>query len=294
MPVFAGAPWLPKFGGGTGELKYAEWKEQMLGLLGAAQYTEAQQISIIMGTLVGDARREVSVLEAGERDRPIKIFQFLDTLYGDQVAFPVLRAHFFSCRQRLDEPLRSFILRLKELSCRLRARDPEEAPSDGQLRDQLLLGMGDGNLRQALKTYVRRNPDETFAAVCGEALLLEGEQQGSEPVGVVSRTQGECCSAKSYPPREDWKQTLKQELLSEVKEQMKEWTQELLRELKPMVNPPVAQPPRTINPPVSRPQAQPYSDRWDPEGRPICRQCKEVGHYARNCRNVARNRFDLN
>lgn len=284
MPVFAGAPWLPKFSGEKGESKYIEWKEQMLGLLGAAQYTEAQQINIIMGALSGEARREVSVLEAGERDRPVKIFQFLDNLYGDQVAVSVLRAHFFGCRQRSDEPLRAFVLRLKELSCRLRARDPAEVPSDGQLRDQLLLGMGEGSLRQALKTYVRRNPEETFTAVCEEALLLDGEQRSSELSGVVRHSQGECCSAKSHPPSEDWKQALKQELLSEVKEQMKELTQDLLRGLKPMVNTQTQPDPQSVSPPVSRRRVQPDLDRWDPEGRPICRQCKEVGHYARNCR----------
>ncbi|KAL6460732.1 hypothetical protein MHYP_G00306980 [Metynnis hypsauchen] len=204
MPVFAGAPWLPKFSGDRGDLKYAEWKEQMLGLLGAAQYTDAQQASIIMGTLVGDAKREVNVLEAGDRDRVGKIFRFLDALYGDQVALPVLRSRFFSCRQRPEESLRSFMLRLKELSCRLRTRDPDEAPSDGQLRDQLLLGMGNGSLRQALKTYVRRNPDEPFAAVCEEAMLMEGEQQGLDPAGVVSHTQAP--EAAPYFSQGVWKQ----------------------------------------------------------------------------------------
>ncbi|KAL7852896.1 hypothetical protein SRHO_G00186810 [Serrasalmus rhombeus] len=287
MPVFAGAPWLPKFSGDRGDLKYAEWKEQMLGLLGAAQYTDAQQASIIMGTLVGDAKREVNVLEAGDRDRAVKIFRFLDTLYGDQVALPVLRSRFFSCRQRPEESLRSFMLRLKELSCRLQARDPDEAPSDGQLRDQLLLGMGNGSLRQALKTYVRRNPDEPFAAVCEEAMLMEGEQQGLDPVGVVSYTQGGCCSAKSYSMRDDWKQTLEQEILSEMKEQMKGWTQELLKELQPVVYPPAPQLPPVANPIASRQRVRPCLDRWDPEGRPICRQCNQAGHFARNCRDIA-------
>ncbi|XP_049897830.1 uncharacterized protein LOC126388653 [Epinephelus moara] len=66
---------------------------------------------------------------------------------------------------------------------RLRRHDPDDAPSDASLRDQLLLGLREGPLRQALKVYARRNPDETFAALRQEALTLDtetGNQQSEE------------------------------------------------------------------------------------------------------------------
>ncbi|KAK7907262.1 hypothetical protein WMY93_015874 [Mugilogobius chulae] len=51
------------------------------------------------------------------------------------------------------------------LSCRLKKCDRENSPSDSALRDQLLLGLRDGPLAQALKVHARRNPDQDFAAL---------------------------------------------------------------------------------------------------------------------------------
>ncbi|XP_074532106.1 uncharacterized protein LOC141795198 [Halichoeres trimaculatus] len=64
---------------------------------------------------------------------------------------------------------------------KLRRHSPDDAPSDALLRDQLLLGLREGPLAQALKVYARRNPDETFATIRQEALLLEAEHGNQEP-----------------------------------------------------------------------------------------------------------------
>ena len=45
MPVYPGAPWLPKFKGPGGDLRYGEWKAQIKGLLGSQELTEAKKIS---------------------------------------------------------------------------------------------------------------------------------------------------------------------------------------------------------------------------------------------------------
>lgn len=104
-----------------------------------------------------------------------KSFLFLDSLYGDLVPTPVLRSQFFSCTQNPSETVSSFILRLRELYCRLRKHDPDNVPSDEALRDQLLLGLREGPVSQALKVYVRRNPNQDFTAIRQEALLLDSE-----------------------------------------------------------------------------------------------------------------------
>lgn len=112
MLVYPGAPCLPEFKGPGDDLKYSDWKEQIQGLLGTQELTEARKVDIVIGPLAGEAKRQVSVLDSDERDHTGKIFLYLDTLYGDRTPTPVLRSQFFSCVQRQDETVPSYILRL--------------------------------------------------------------------------------------------------------------------------------------------------------------------------------------
>ncbi|KAK0147898.1 Paraneoplastic antigen-like protein 5 [Merluccius polli] len=203
MPVYPGAPWLPKFKGPGDDLKYCDWKEQITGLLGAQELTELKKVDILLGALAGEAKRQVSVLEEGENDQVRKMFFYLDSLYGDRTPVSVLRSQFFSCTQRPSETVPTFILRLRELYYRLRRHDPDNSPSDAALGDQLLPGSG----------------LEDFAAIRQEALLLDTEYGNTQTEG------------------SDWKETLKQEIMEDVKAQMRGLTQELMREIKPLLQP---------------------------------------------------------
>ena len=181
MPVYPGAPWLPKFDGQGGEEKYREWKEQIKGLLSTQDMNEARKVAVLVKTLTGEAKRQISVLDAGERDTVAKILKYLDGLYKESVPLSVVRSQFFGCTQRPDESVGSFILRLRELFCRLRRDDPDAAPSDIVLRDQLLMGLAEGSLSQALRIYARRHPDEGFAALRDEAMQLATEHNVRTP-----------------------------------------------------------------------------------------------------------------
>lgn len=119
MPVYPGAPGLLKYKVPNQDVQYQDWKEQMRGLLGLQDLPEVRKVAIVLGALAGEAKRQVSVLETSERDQVQNIFSFLDSLYGDRVPTPVLRSQFFSCTQNLSETVSSFILRLRELYCRL-------------------------------------------------------------------------------------------------------------------------------------------------------------------------------
>lgn len=92
--------------------------------MGTQELTEARKL----GALAREAKRQMSVLEEGERDQTCKVFLYLDSLYGDRIPTPVLRSQFFSCVQRLDETVPSYILRLQELHRRLQQHDPDSAP----------------------------------------------------------------------------------------------------------------------------------------------------------------------
>lgn len=167
MPVYPGAPWVPKYKGCDVYLGYRDWKEQIQGLLNTQEITEARKIDILLGALGGEAKRQVSVLEGAERDQIHKIFTYLDWLYGENTSTAVLRSQFFGCIQKPDESVKSFKLRLRELDCRLRQRSPDDAPSEGILQEQMLLGLREGHLSQALKAYVRRNPEEFCCSTSG-------------------------------------------------------------------------------------------------------------------------------
>lgn len=282
MPVYPGAPWLPKFSGLKSDIKYGDWKEQMFGLLNAQDLTELRKVGLLMGALAGEAKLQASVLDTGERDTSVKLFAFLDSLYGDNTPIAVVRSKFFSCVQKPDESLTSFALRLRELHCRLRRHNPDDAPSESALKDQMLLGLSEGPLSQTMRTYARRNPELDFAAIYSEALLLEEEQQGQRGIDATcSATFGE--SRQHSTPISNWKETLKQEILTEVKDQMKGLTHEIMSEIKPLLHYSERKYTPRHHGPTTRPRVRIQGNEWTRDGRPICRQCRQVGHMARSC-----------
>ncbi|KAK7938602.1 hypothetical protein WMY93_001928 [Mugilogobius chulae] len=146
----------------------------------------------------------------------------------------------------------------------LQRQDRENPPSESALRDQLLLGLRDGPLAQALRVYARRNPELDFADLREEAMLLESE---------YGRAQQEVtCAAinKQYnSPRPlqdpDWKEQLKREIMDDVKLQMKGLSQDIVAELKPLLQSTSPQP-RSPNPSWNRPYTpRSYNDRDEQE-----------------------------
>ena len=289
MPVYPGAPWMPTFDGTEGENKYEEWKEQIEGLLSTQDVNAARKVSILLKTLTGEARRQVSVLEADERDTVDKILKYLDGLYKETVPVSKIRAQFYSCTQRPEENVNSYILRLRELFCRLRRGDTA-APSDAVLREQFLMGLSEGPLSQELRVYARRYPDQDFNALREEALLLNTEYGGMKAAEITCHAVNPTFIPK-LSQTSDWKRELQQEMMDNVKELMLGFFKELMNEIQPLLQAAVAAVcPRSPPPPEQR-YAQPRrryvpqnGNEWDVEGRPICRQCKQPGHIARFCR----------
>ena len=231
-------------------------------------------------------------MEEAERDQATKIFQYLDSLYGDKTPAPVLRSQFFSCKQQAGENVSSFILRLRELCCGLRRHDPDTAPSDAVLRDQLLLGLREGPLAQALRVYAQRNPGDDFAALRQEALLLDEEHGGMQTEVTCHAVNPTHVSRQTQEA--DWKEALRKEIMDDVKAQMQGLTTELLKEIKPLLQPAMA---HTPPPPTARPERRytaPHRNERDEQGRPICRQCKRAGHIARFCRATTASQPALN
>lgn len=291
MPIYPGAPWVPKFGGPDSELKYGEWKEQLQGLLQYAGPVEQRKVSILLGALTGVAKRQVQVLTEDDRDTAEKIFTALDDLYTEKIPAALIRSQFFRCQQAPDEPLQSYILRLRELHSRLRVHDPDEAPTDDHLKEQFLIGLEEGPVLQTLRRHVRQHPDLTFNGLAQEAEQLEEDQRGHRRTEVTCTAVGGNTHYKSRSHDTDWRRELKQELLTELKEQLKDWKQELIRELRPRSPP---QRPTAQHQQERMYASRPPSNTWDVDGKPICRHCKEAGHIARFCRNRTRTPPALN
>lgn len=292
MPFFMGCPWVQKFSGENAQSKFGEWKHQAESMLSFQPLTDSQKADILLNLLEGEAKREILTLERSLRDTPKKILDVLHVLYGDNTHVSVLRTRFFNCRQQPPESLKSFSLRLRELFLMLKQRN-EAGLEDGDalLRDQFVMGLREGSLRQELRRLVRKTPTLSFDEVKMEALSLEEEQ--------AEQWSPSSCMAigKQVPHAQtttDWKTELKNELLKEVKDQVAEMSKNILSEL---------QENRTVPNTRMKPESNWRTDNrarpasrgirgtpryeWDQQGRPICATCKEAGHFSRSCHSRA-------
>ena len=289
-PAYPGAAWLPKFEGTEGETRYKEWRTQVRGLLGAQDLTEDKKVAILMSMIAGDAKRELTVLEAGQRDTVARIIGYLDQLYRKPVPASQRRVQFYSCTQQTGESMSAYSLRLRELFGRLRRLDPDTAPTGEILRDQLIMGLAEGPVQRALRIHARRNPTDGFLALREEAIALEQEfGEGTQQTEITCHAVN---PASVPPPAQNWQQELKQEIMGEVRKEMKELTRELTRDIIREFRPsqPTAEARARTPSPEPRPsrfvqrQASQTRYEWDVDGRPICSRCRRPGHMARSCR----------
>lgn len=278
MPVFMGAPWAQKYGGPGSNLTFREWKSQVEYLAGLQGLNEAQCLGFVLGSLEGEAKREVQAAPAEKRGTAAAVFDYLSQLYGDNTSMAILRSRFFNCKQSPGQSLRSFSLQLRELASQLQRRnDPSLGAGETLIRDQFILGLREGPIRQNLRLQLRQNPAMTFEQIRSEAIALEQDYAGSEeaPVCMAAHRVVEATA----PPPEDWK--------LELRAQMQELTKQLIEAVSQV---------RPANPP---PRERAYSDggrdsqrhptrpnsrlQWDEQGKPICLRCGKAGHISRFC-----------
>lgn len=286
MPVFVGAPWGPKFRGPNSDVSLKDWTAQTKYLADLQGLTEPQRLQFLLGSLEGEARREVLAAAEAKRNTSKAVLDYLKELYGDKTPTANLRAQFFNCRQAPRQSIRAFALQLRELLARLKNREDHGlGEEDTLMRDQFLLGLRDGPIRQCLKSQLRRTATLTYEDLRKEALELELDQQETdEPPASVAAS---CTCAPAPPAASDWKRELHMEIMKDVKEQMAELSKTLLEEMR-RNRPSLLPPPRgrsysegTKERRPTRPNGPRF--QWDDEGRPICNRCGAVGHMSRDC-----------
>lgn len=296
MPWFMGAAWIPKFDGD--KTKFKEWRGQVEAMLRAQGLTPQQQADFLLGALEGEAKRELHLVEPENKNTGQKVLEALDKIYAKPATKAKLRANFFNCKQQTEESVNAFILRLRELFSRWRERDAggtEEG--DDLLLDQLMVGLRTGPIKQELSRQIRRDESLTFSAVCKEARALEHELQEGDDVALSQRVSAPAhkdSTTDLETLRTQIRADLQQGLMGEMKEQLKALSASLMEEVKAHLSsrelPTVPQVPSidhhavpvSAAPMRSRQTTAPLY-QWDPQGRPICRNCGEAGHVQRRC-----------
>lgn len=301
LPWFLGGSWVPKFSGNQCQQPFSEWQNQIETFLRAQQLSEEQKVDFVLNALQGEARREMVLLKAEERNTAENLLKALKKLYGEHTSLAQLRTQFFTCKQQADEGVGLFILRLRECLCRWRAKEEGVAAADDEmLKSQLVLGLRPGPVQVELQRLLRRESGMTFADVCKEAKAVEKEHNAPrEEVGACQAYVAPVSTRPQAPakPAMDWQElrdSLRKEILTEMGSQLAAMQETLLKELKSQREtlPPLPTPAYEAVPATSswagpnrqrRPRRPERGPQWDEQGRPICLRCGQAGHMQRNC-----------
>lgn len=289
-----------KFSGGRGtnECTFKQWKNDLEMWFRMYGIPAESQLDWVLSCLEGEAKREVAILPAGEKNTVEKVFTKLSSLYSSAVPASVSRSLFFNCRQQAEESVRAFALRLQESWQKMMIKDAQNILNPEILmRDQFVAGLCDDGLKRELRMKVTLNNELKFADVQKEAVLRAGLEENEQV----------CCGAvKATTSKRPWeddlqklKTELKSELAKEVETQVNNLSQSLLQGIREefrkakhesqSIQTPtpsfVPQRSRSFSPGPrqQKTRAQSRPNEYDEQGRPICYICRTPGHIARHC-----------
>jgi hypothetical protein len=122
---------------------------------------ETQKIDTILGFLAGEAKSEVKLYPAAERDTADKILNIIETLYKDVDDLATLHKNFYDRLQGKDESLQSYSLSLLKLRDKIQNKSPN-AIDDVALKTRFIEGIYDASIKRDLRRFSRDKPDQTF------------------------------------------------------------------------------------------------------------------------------------
>ena len=301
MPWFMALPFIPKFSGKDGNIKFGPWSEQMESMLRAQGLDAQQKVDFVLWGLDGVAKRQIMLLDTDKRGSSKAILDELKRLYGPPGSLADVRVQFFQCRQREHESVEMYVLRFRELFNQWKESEPQVAAQvEPTARDQFVKGLRPGKVQRKVERLTRQRSDLSFSEACIEAQALEKEQNRKDEAQAAR-----VC----VPPLTDvhelnrWKEDVKTELRQEIHDQLatisKTLVDEVRKQLSPAVQADIHQgqgefPRGRVE--YGRYQRKHHSGeafQWDRSGRPICRACGEPGHIQRYC-NAAANALGRN
>ncbi|CAH1271646.1 Hypp4697 [Branchiostoma lanceolatum] len=268
---------LPKFTGVASGLTVEEWIDEIEGAFQLFNVPAGQRAGLLCRQLEGEARRQVNVLSNAERADVERVKERLHEAFGDTAPVSVIMGEFYSRVQLPRESLQQYALALQELLKRAdRRRGQPLVDQDNILRDRFLDGIRDEWLCRQLRREVIRAPaanPRTFREVKEEAFHLSGEW-GASSRQVQARQMG----MGGEPNVTDE--------LSRLRRDTETSLESIRREIARL------RPSNSSSPRYNRPERGSMGRggprpafKWDPEGRPICWKCEEVGHEGYRCPN---------
>ncbi|CAL9702687.1 unnamed protein product [Knipowitschia caucasica] len=310
MPWFMGAAFIPKFDGD--KAKFVDWKAQVEAMIRAQGLSDLQQADFVLAALEGEAKQEIQLVDPRDKNTGKKMLDYLQKLYSKPATKSQLRTNFYNCRQRADENVNSFILRLRDLFSKWsNIDDVATGDRDELLLEQFTTGLRKGPVKQELNRLMRRDP-MVFTEACKEARALEKEQdeEGEDILAQRVRTHTHNTTPNLNPNdlKGQLHAELKEELMGEIKKEildhLRALSTNLVEEVKAQLRSPTLPHVENDTPPgqhdrwdtqkrPTRPQdirtparvRQPVRSayQWDDQGRPICRHCGTPGHFQRTC-----------
>ena len=244
MPWFMALPFIPKFSGKDGDVKFGVWVEQMESMLRAQGLDAQQKVDFLLWGLDGVAKRKVMLLEPGQRGSSTAILNELKILYGQPSSLAHIRVQFFQCRQREEESVELYVLRFRELFTRWRESEPQVvAQVEPTARDQFVKGLRPGKVQRKMERLIRQRTGLNFSEACIEAQALEREEN--------RKNEAQASRVMAPSPREAdirelnrWKEEVKIELRQEIQDHLATISKTLVDEVRRQLSPPVPASPR--------------------------------------------------
>lgn len=233
----------------------------------------------------------------------------------------VLRSICFSCRQEASETVAEFSLRLQELFLKLQ-KDTPLANIDILMRDQLVDGLQDRIMRRELRTLILSTPTLSFSDIKKE-VRIRIEAEGEDSITTCYVVGRPPLHPAATLDLQQFKKDLKEEMTAELRDQMASLAKNIVSELRTEFSqgfpdtyrgpfqsqyqdrgewqasgrgqyhfpryqegerrPSLPTPSPAAHPQGSARRVGPNINQFDPEGRPICRNCQRVGHIQRYC-----------
>lgn len=269
---------LPSFSGkvdSNDSLTLDEWMEQIRQFAQVRCTTVKERAQFVYDHLEGAARTEIKFLPARQRECMDSIFEALKEVYGCKHSHIALQRRFYNRRQLEGETLVEFSHSLMDLMDLITKTDAQAASiaASKDLRDQFCDGVRDTALKIRLRDFVNTNPDWTIREARAEATRWMAQCGGqpkpkSSEYSLTSNETVASCESVSGSSQYC-------ELMSLLKAQQSQLDL-VIKALAPQSLPPAG--------------AQFIKPRRTADGQPICFNCDQPGHIARNCPANVKNR----